>query len=62
MQSIERVVSDPKELRVPKAPGDLHDRIEKYMAIVRVTQGRTILKPEAIVELLTEATKHITLP
>ncbi len=62
MSATERVVSDPKELRVPRAPGELHDKIEKYMAIVRVTQGRTILKPEAITELLTEATRHITLP
>jgi hypothetical protein len=49
------------ELRVKECPNSTHRKIERYISMVDVSQGRRLNKQSATVELLEKATKDIKL-
>lgn len=42
----------PKDIRIQKASGNLHDRIEKYIAKIKYNSGEDLTKVDACVRLL----------
>lgn len=46
--------AEAHDIRVPKdlAPGELHDKLEKLQGKIKFKEGRTLTKPELVVELL----------
>jgi hypothetical protein len=49
------------ELRVKKCPVMTHRKIERYISMIDVKEGRRLNKQTATVELLEKATKDIKL-
>lgn len=45
----------PRDIRVPKDlphNAEVHDKLEKLMKKIAYKEGRTVLKPELVIELL----------
>jgi hypothetical protein len=47
------------ELRVKECPKDIHKKIERYISMIDVREGRSLNKQSATVELLERATRKI---
>jgi hypothetical protein len=53
--------NEDRDIRVRKAPAELHLKIEHYM-FKRGLKGKSLTKELAVIELLEKATKPIKLP